>query len=513
MANPIQLPRKLITLAVALPLAALAGYLLATPDQFDSVVLVGLLVAALLAPLVLKWHHALLVIGWQAAITLTFLPGQPAVWIPLSGVSFTVSVLARGLHKKEIGTYVPSIVFSLICMGILVLVTAKVHGGLGLRAMGSATYGGKRYFLLLAAILGYFAFTSQRIPFHSAHKFVTLFVGSSLTALMSNVIYLAGPAFYFLYMIFPVSLVEQQVIGEFMMHEGVVRLTGFSIGGPAIAYIMLARYGVKGIFSMSHPWRSIVLLAGIFITLLGGFRSSLVMVSLLFAIQFFVEGLHRTKLVLYLALAAILLGCMVLPFAQKLPLSVQRSLSILPIDVDPVARANAEVTTEWRLRLWNMLWPQVPQYLFLGKGCAIDPSEMYLVNFTAQQTGMLADEAWILMGAYHSGPLTILIQFGGIAAIIFLWFIVASLRTLYHHLRNGPPELRLVNAFLFSYFAMRTVYFLLFYGHFAEDFFVFTGLIGLSVSINGNVKKAAAASRVALAAERESLALRPVPNS
>jgi hypothetical protein len=504
MTNTFQSPRGLVVLVVILPLAALLGYFLATPEQADSLLLVSLLVGSLLLPVLLVWHHPMLVFGWNAAINLAFFPGQPALWIVIAGVSFIISIIARGLHKKSVGTYIPSIVWSLFFLTVVVLVTAKVTGGLGLRAAGSASYGGKRYFLLLAGILGYFALTSQRIPTHLATRYVSIFLGSSMTALIGNIAYILGPAFYFLFFIFPVDLVTQQVLGDYYFETGaIVRLTGFSVGVPAIIYILLARYGMRGVLSLAHPWRLLILVSCLFLSMLGGFRSNIVMLFLVFSIQFFVEGLHRTKFVLYLGLTVILLGCAIVPFAKDLPLSVQRSLSILPIEIDPVARANAEVTTEWRLRLWGMLWPQVPQYLLLGKGCAIDPSEMYLVNYAAKHLNMLQDEEWLLVGAYHSGPLTLLIQFGGFAALAFLWFLTASLRTLYHHLRHGPPELRRVNTFLFSYFAMRAIYFLFIYGHFAEDLFVFTGLIGLSVSINGNLKGAVAQQEALQTKQRE----------
>jgi hypothetical protein len=491
MTDAFQFSRRLAVLAAVLPLAALVGYFLATPEQADSLVIVSLLVGSLLLPVFLVWHHPMLIFGWNAAVVLTVLPGQPALWIALAVGSLGISIIARGLHKRSIGTYIPSIAWSLIFLAVVVLVTASLNGGLGLKAAGSSSYGGKRYFLLLIAIVGYFALTSQRIPIHLATRYVSIFLGSGLTALVSNIVYLLGPGFYFLFLVFPVDLVTQQVLGEYFYETGaIVRWTGFSLGAPAIAHILLARYGMRGVFSLAHPWRFLILFGCLFLSLLGGFRSNILMLSLLLVIQFFVEGLHRTRLVLYLGLMAIILGSAIVPLAKHLPLSVQRSLSILPIEIDPVARANADVTTEWRLRLWGMLWPQVPQYLLLGKGCAIDPSEMYLVSYAAKHLNILQDDEWLLMGAYHSGPLTILIQFGGFAALAFLWFITACFRTLYYHFRNGPPELRLVNTFLLSYFAMRIIYFLFIYGHFAEDFFIFTGLIGLSVSINGNMKKA-----------------------
>ena len=76
--------------------------------------------------------------------------------------------------------------------------------------------------------------------------------------------------------------------------------------------------------------------------------------------------------------------------------------------------------------------------------------------------------------------------------IAFLWFAVSSLAVLYKNYRFTPPELRTVNGFLFAYFLMRLLYFLLLYGHFADELYVFTGAVALSISINGGVQKPSA---------------------
>jgi O-Antigen ligase len=450
MANPGFQPRNLIILAIVLPLAVILGYLMATPDQVDSVVLISLVSGCLLMPLVLRWHHAFLIFAANASLTLSFLPGQPSLWVVLAGLSLGISVLERGLAKKEMQTYVPSIVWSLIFLAAITLITARLTGGLGLRAMGAASYGGKRYFLIFAAIIVYFALTSQRVPVQRAARLASVYFISSLTAIMSNIIYLLGPSFYFLYLVFPSDLVWQQVQGEFAPLNGIIRLTGFAFGGPAMIYVLLLNYGLRGVISMAHPWRLLGFVLCLAISLLGGFRSSLVMLAVLLVVQFFLEGLHRTRLVLPLSLAALLISCAVLPFARQLPMPVQRSLSFLPIDVDPVARYDAEASTEWRLEMWRVLWPQVPQYLLLGKGCSLDPSEMYLLQYSIRQGFCKDMEESLASGAYHSGPLTILIQFGGFAALGFLWFVFASLRVLYRHYQNSPPELLCDAGHIFS---------------------------------------------------------------
>jgi len=65
-----------------------------------------------------------------------------------------------------------------------------------------------------------------------------------------------------------------------------------------------------------------------------------------------------------------------IPFVGHLPLSVQRTLSFLPLPVDPVAQASADLSTEWRLQMWKNVLPQIPQYLWLGKGYSISAADL-----------------------------------------------------------------------------------------------------------------------------------------
>jgi hypothetical protein len=275
-----------------------------------------------------------------------------------------------------------------------------------------------------------------------------------------------------------------------------------ALAGPAISSFMLLRYGIRGVLVPTKPWRGMLLLLAFVAGLLGGFRSSVVMAILLFAILFYFEGLFRTQFVLVLLLGAVLTGATLVPLARHLPLTIQRSISFLPVEIDNKARSDAESTTEWRLRMWDVLLPQIPQYFWLGKGFAVSPTDLYLLQ-EAVLRGLPQDiDLAIAGGSYHNGPLTLIIPFGIFGLAGFLWFGIASLRVLHHHYRYSPPDLKLLNTFLLSYFLMRFIYFLVFYGQFAEDLMVFTGLVGLTVSINGAVRKNEPAS--------EAVSLQPV---
>jgi len=179
-----------------------------------------------------------------------------------------------------------------------------------------------------------------------------------------------------------------------------------------------------------------------------------------------------------------------IPLAPKMPYTFQRVLSFLPLDIDPAVRMQAEGSADWRWEMAAAMAPQIPQYLFLGKGYALSPQELS----SALEGGVhaISAEDWgsALSGDYHNGPLSVIIPFGIWGVITFLWFQIASLRALYANFRYGDVALKNVNAFLFAAFLTHTVVFWSpIFGALSSDMAMFAGYIGLSVSLNGGVAK------------------------
>jgi hypothetical protein len=253
---------------------------------------------------------------------------------------------------------------------------------------------------------------------------------------------------------------------------------------------MLAYYGSRGILLSGKPWRWLLL--GIFAVCIpfGGFRSMVIICGMVFVLQFFMEGLHRSKIMPLFIFAGVIVAALVIPFSNKLPFTFQRSLAFLPLKLDPAARMDAEGSSEWRLQIWRDIWPKVPQYLLLGKGYAISDTDLEITS-NRNFKDISASEGVSVTGAYHSGPLSVLMPFGIWGAIALLWFWFASLRVLYDNSRFGDPSFRTINIFLFAYFIAKVVMFLLIFGGIEADLASFAVLIGLSISINGGIRRPA----------------------
>lgn len=493
MADQIGLPRKVIILGIALPLAVLVGYLLVEAD-FLSVALLCLLGFLLLLPIFLRWHHPLLVFSWNFPMIVFFLPGSPPLWMALSIVSLAILVLGAGLNKEQKLVQVPAMNWVMVAWVVVVLFTMKMTGsGLGLSSLGGSTYGGKKYFYILLSVLAFFALSTQRVPVQKANTYLQMFVLSSLASVLANLAYSLGPAFWKLYYLFPVDSVMYQAMEDYSWDPTSARfgrISGLATSGGAAFAFMMARYGVGGVFDWTKPWRLLIFLAIIAVSSLGGFRSTFVSLGLLFALQFVFEGLYRTRLVIVLLVVGLLGMAILIPFANKLPLSMQRSLAVLPLDLHPAVKMDAAGSTEWRVRMWQVLWPEIPKHFWVGKGLTASATDFYLVNESARR-GLSADfEGSIIVGDYHSGPLSVILPYGIWGVLAFLFLIGAGFRVLWNNYRFGDPALRKVNVFLISSFAAKTIMFLGVFGAIHTDFVVFAGLLGMSIALNGGECKA-----------------------
>ena len=485
MANTFAVSRTQLIFAVCLPLAVLVGYFLAEPTDPGSMVLVGLVLGMLAVPVLMRWYHPLLIFSWNAGIVPWLLPGHPQLWMLLALSGLVIAVLNRISNPEVEFINVPSITRPLIFLAAVVVVTAVARGGFGLRLLGSAQVNGKGYVFLATAIAGYFALASRRLPARDAGIYVTVFFLSGLTWLIPNLVYLMGPWADFLFYLFPAGAAVDFVSAEYGLSRELTHIYGLSLVSQAFFCWLLARWGLRGLLDWTKPWRASLLGLTIIGCLFGGYRGQLVTFAAALAVQMFFERLWRPRVLLGVGFGLLVAALLVVPNAAKLPPTVQRTLSFLPVEVNPDVRQQAEFSSQWRFRMWQELLPQVPQYLLKGRGYAVDPGELnFALENEARGFAKSATFA-ITSGDYHNGPLTVIIPFGIWGVIGFAWFLAAALKYLYANYRWGDPALRTINTFLLACFVTRVLAYIFVFGSFYSDLFLFTGLAGLSVSLNG----------------------------
>ena len=221
---------------------------------------------------------------------------------------------------------------------------------------------------MFVSIASYFALTARPIPKEKARLFVTLFFLGQVTTAVGD-LYPICPAWLDpIFLVFPPMIASDQVF-----ELGVTRLGGFGNVGLTLYFLMMARYGLRGIFLSGKPVRLLLLMAAVSLIFLGGYRSSLLLFLATFTLMFFWEGLHRTPILMVMILLGAMGGTALVPLANKLPFTFQRCLAFLPLDLDTDAKRSAQDSTDWRLNMWTALLPQIPPHLFWARAWPFPP--------------------------------------------------------------------------------------------------------------------------------------------
>jgi O-antigen ligase len=502
MSNALAIIRSLIIYGLCLPLAVYLGYVVANPMDRVSMVVVLTVVALPLIPVLLKWHHLILILSWNMSMVLFFVQGSPYLWMAMTATSLLLTILQQILKRDVQFLNIPSITWSLLFMAFVIFITAKLTGGFGIRSFGGASYGGKRYVQLFCAIAGFFAITAYRIPKERAILYTALFFLGTLSMVMGSLGPWLPASMYFLFALFPVDSLLNLSSGA----TENMRLGGVTFASVGIVAFILARHGMTGLFNITQGWRFLPLqfrggfgvnqpwrllgciLIGI-IGLSGGYRSVTIMFIMIFTGLFFLERLYKTNLAPILIVVGTITLAVAIPFVPKMPLNIQRSLSFLPIEIDPMAKRAAQDSSDWRINIWKEVVPTIPQYLIVGKGYGMDPRAVEMavaydqINATDDGSGAIA------AADFHNGPLSLIIPLGIFGTIAFLWFLVASIRVLINNYKYGDPELHQINTFILVYFLTKTFFFFAVFGSFQNEFAFFTGLIAMSISLNGGMAR------------------------
>jgi hypothetical protein len=500
--------RTLLIYAMILPVALVVGYMMATPMDQSTIVVVGLLLLLLCTPLLLKWHYPLLFLVWNTTMVAFFLPGRPQFWLVFALGGLMIAIIQRTLVRDMRFIHVPSLAAPLFYFGFVVVLTAKMTGGFGMQFMGGETAGGKRYLLILISIVGFFAMIARRIPKEKALFYVGLFFLGSLLCAIGDLFPLMPPNLYYLFLVFPVaSFGSSGGVGP-----EVVRWQGLALACVGAAMYLLARNGVREPLVHKSYRKIFLFFFVVVIGCLGGYRMYFILSAATFMAVLYYDGLLRSKYTAAMLGCFVLLCAIAIPLANKLPLSIQRSISFLPVDVDPIARQSAETTSEWRLKLWQVAVTEVPKYFWFGRGLAMNAQEMEEVSNMVQNGTMDGAEGMMLSGDYHNGPLTSLIPFGIWGFIGWVWILIAGWRALVLNRRYGDPDLHKINTLLLAYFVVRTILFFTIFGNLYTDFAIFIGIIGLSIAINHGIKRPVVATVPTKAVPfRARRPLRPMP--
>jgi hypothetical protein len=336
------------------------------------------------------------------------LPGRaniPISWVFLLimvGVFFLNFFMQRSLSNigKKVGGAKPLKAFAVV---IIVLMVVR---GAGIRALGSSTWGGTPYIILLSSI----AFYILAVPgIRIKKKQIKLVVWGGLVL---------------------------GTIGAYLRHRGVGEgVNELAVTESRAIWLRPFIMGVLPVvFALVTPrrWMISVLLflTCIALIMMTGFRSRFVMlIALAFGFGFF-KSQNKAGYVVKVVALGLCMWVMVVLISPSLPPAMQRAVSFVPgATVDFRVAEDAAGSIEWRMEIWGYAWSELSRYWLIGRGVAFDV--MAAVEALGIEVGLGGPFQAFQTHTYHSGPITLIIDFGIPGALIFTAFMIFAFKSVW----------------------------------------------------------------------------------
>jgi hypothetical protein len=435
----------------------LARYAIAQNNPFIGLLIPGISLCSWLfgRPAIL-----LMVLLFAASARL-IIPGLPTTL----GLSFMIQVLAIGWmvldvslrRKPHTKQYNPqhSIWIGLFIINLLLIMAVR---GAGFAMMGSSVYGGTTYLVLFISLAVYFAVA--RIDFPSKHVkrlILLMLIGALIQAGAELLVHFYETSFSFLTNFIQIGT------GGFLEsaydEKEIVRWTSFR-------WLAGALLPVAFVLNRSKRVRILVIMLVFVLVGLTGFRSVIVqMLIMTFTCSLYFSK-QRGKVFVYWVLIGIAGLVILISLVSALPPAIQRAVSFIPfMPVDPDIAFETQGSTDFRVDMWrDYCIPHVAENLLIGRGVASD-----VTSFAWLQASWYGSaEFFYHMHGYHSGPFSLLLDFGLLGtvsyALFFILTIVDACRTLRRYATSRDDILSRYYGFLTILMSYQIFHFIFIFG-------------------------------------------------
>ncbi len=290
--------------------------------------------------------------------------------------------------------------------------------GFGLRFSGGTTWGGTEYVAIILTILFFFSADRLRLSEKQIRTLLWAMLGGAvLMASVEQLITLFPGQFYWLNSFFRTG--AEKALKEGFSEDGIQRF--FGTRKLTISLIPLAF-----VFCKNLRLRMFWFLASIALIAMSGFRSATFSAGMIVFFLSLYDAKSRVRMVLFWVFLGLLGLGFLMVAAPYLPRAIQRAVSFLEfIPVDPDIAGRAGGSSNWRFDMWrDYCIPNVPKYLLVGRGLAREISGFAWLQGSWYTTG----EFYYQMGRYHSGPFSLLLDFGLLGTMSFTLFFLLAVR-------------------------------------------------------------------------------------
>jgi hypothetical protein len=296
------------------------------------------------------------------------------------------------------------------------------------------------------------------------------------------------------------SGVDISAIGNTVGIQDDTRLISLGKLGRTIIQSMVSYFPPATFFHPSRYYLIVPFIAAFVMIGLSGFRSELVGGAASVGISSFLRKRKR-DLVVYGAagLVGIMLIAGVHQTGFSVPIPIQRALSFLPLNWDARATVDATGSSEWRFEMWEAaLKPNstIIRNKLLGDGFGFSALEWNIIRdktFGLGEgfIGSSNQEAWIVKGSFHSGPISSIRFVGYVGLALFMWL---QLYLLFHVVKLVPRALNTRFMPLAIYIGIWVVYkpfeFIFIFGAYDMDVAYLLGYAGLARLLENSMESA-----------------------
>jgi hypothetical protein len=407
--------------------------------------------------------------------------------------------VAYSVFKKTITHAKLSWLDIILAINIAYLLTVWVRNPVGFNSMGGEMVGGRAYFTIFVTYLGYLVIRRVRATVRILYWLPALIILPHFLNDLLNLVTQFFPKLGLAILPF-YSGVDISAISDTGGIQDDTRLVALGKLGPTIIQSLVSYFPPATFFHPSRYYLIVPFIAAFLMIGLSGFRSELVRAAASVGIS---SVLRKRKRDLVVYGVAGLVGIMGIAGVHQtgfsVPISIQRALSFLPLNWDTRATQNAEDSSQWRFEMWELaLKPNstIIRNKLLGDGFGFSALEW---NIIRDQTfgygqgfiGAMAQEAFIIKGSFHSGPISSIRFVGYVGLALFMWL---QLYFLFYVVKLVPRALNTRFMPLAIYVGIWAVYtpfeFVFIFGAFDDNFIALISYAGLARLLENSMESA-----------------------
>ena len=286
-----------------------------------------------------------------------------------------------------------------------VVIVLMIFRGSGLKFLGSSTWGGMVYINSIIGILFFYLVSGMKVKLKHIRWMI---YGSLVFAALGSFISRQGWS-------------EQAEYSEIM--ESRIRWVYYF----AIAFLP---FSLAFMSKRRKVLAFIMVACAVALLMITGDRKLLLVAIFVLSGFGYFRAVSKPQYIVKLLVIGVI-GWTVLFFGAKaLPLGMQRAVSVIPgINVDYKMSRDAKGSADWRIEIWKYCLDKAPQYLLIGRGSAFD---VYETGENVNTADIQLFTPWFAFQtrSYHSGPLSLLIDYGVPGLLAMVWFSVLLIKRL-----------------------------------------------------------------------------------